>query len=119
MRPEKHHEPSTPFNENAPRDYLEIGATFLIVTGVLLALAQSDLLPTQFRRWRLYELRPHLCDWPSRLKEMGYEIDFREQFIWLAPSVKIGVDFWADEGVEQYWIENITPCVCAGSRERR
>jgi hypothetical protein len=48
MRPEKHHEPSTPFNENAPRDYLEIGAAFLIVTGVLLALAQSDLSPPNF-----------------------------------------------------------------------
>jgi hypothetical protein len=78
------------------------------VTGVLLALAQSDLLPTQIRRWRLYELPPHLCEWPSRLKETGYEIDFREQFIWLAPSVKIGVEFWADEAVEQYWIENVS-----------
>jgi uncharacterized protein len=33
---------------NAPRDYLEIGAAFLIVIAVLLALAQFDLLPTQF-----------------------------------------------------------------------
>jgi hypothetical protein len=49
----------------------------------------------------------------TRLKESGYELDFREQFIWLAPSVKIGVDFWADEAVERYWIENVTPCVCA------
>ena len=49
----------------------------------------------------------------TRLKESGYEIDFREQFIWHAPSVKIGVDFWADEAVEQYWIENVTPCACA------
>jgi hypothetical protein len=48
----------------------------------------------------------------SRLKETGYEIGFREQFIWLAPSVKIGLDFWADEAVEQYWIENVTPCAC-------
>ncbi len=49
----------------------------------------------------------------SRLKETGYELNFREQFIWLAPSVKIGVDFWADEAVEEYWIENVTPCKCA------
>jgi hypothetical protein len=48
----------------------------------------------------------------SRLKETGYEIVFRKQFIWIAPSVKIGVDFWADEAVERYWIENVTPCVC-------
>lgn len=49
----------------------------------------------------------------TRRKEMGYELDFRERFIWLAPSVKIGVDFWADEAVERYWIENVTPCQCA------
>jgi hypothetical protein len=49
----------------------------------------------------------------SRLKETGYELNFREQFIWLAPSVKIGVDFWADEAVERYWIENVAPCKCA------
>jgi hypothetical protein len=49
----------------------------------------------------------------SRLKETAYELNFREQFIWLAPSVKIGVDFWADEAVERYWIENVTPCKCA------
>jgi hypothetical protein len=49
----------------------------------------------------------------SRLKEAGPEIDFRNRFIWLAPSVKIGVDFWADEAVERYWIDNTTPCICA------
>ena len=49
----------------------------------------------------------------SRLKETANELNFREQFMWLAPSVKIGVDFWADEAVEQYWIENVTPCKCA------
>jgi hypothetical protein len=48
----------------------------------------------------------------TRQKESGYELDFREQFVWLAPSVKIGVDFSADEAVERYWIENITPCTC-------
>jgi hypothetical protein len=54
----------------------------------------------------------------TRLKESGYELDFREQFIWLAPSVKIGVDFWADEAVERFWVENVTPCVCADSAKR-
>jgi hypothetical protein len=49
----------------------------------------------------------------SRLKEIGPEIEFREQFIWLAPSVKVGVDFWADEAVERFWIDNVTPCTCA------
>jgi hypothetical protein len=43
----------------------------------------------------------------------GYELNFRERFIWLALSVKIGMDFWADEAVERYWIENVTSCKCA------
>jgi hypothetical protein len=49
-----------------------------------------------------------------RLKEIGPEIEFREQFVWVSPTVKVGVDFWADEAVERYWIENITPCECGG-----
>jgi hypothetical protein len=49
----------------------------------------------------------------SRLKEGAPEVDFREQFIWSAPSVKIGVDFWADEAVEAYWIHSIQACPCA------
>ncbi len=48
----------------------------------------------------------------TRLKEIGPEIDFREQFTWLPPSVKVRVDFAADEAVERYWIDNITPCPC-------
>jgi hypothetical protein len=52
----------------------------------------------------------------TRLKEMGGELDFRERFRWLAPSVQIGVDFWADEAVGRYWIENVAPCKCAELR---
>lgn len=48
----------------------------------------------------------------SRLKENGIEVEFREQFIWLPPSVKVSVDFWADEAVEAYWIDNVAPCSC-------
>src|SRR3954469_3483016 len=48
----------------------------------------------------------------SRLKETGAELDFREQFIWLAPAVKVSVDFWADEAAEAYWFNKITPCRC-------
>ena len=49
----------------------------------------------------------------SRLKEIGPEIEFREQFKWLPPSVKVAVDFWADEAVERYWIDNVSACSCA------
>jgi hypothetical protein len=48
----------------------------------------------------------------SRLKETGAELDFHEQFIWLAPAVKVSVDFWADEAVEAYWFNTVTPCRC-------
>jgi hypothetical protein len=49
----------------------------------------------------------------SRLKEIGPDLEFREQFAWRPPSVTVAVDFAADEAVERYWIANITPCPCA------
>ena len=48
----------------------------------------------------------------SRLKENGMELEFREQFIWLPPTAKGSVDFWADEAVERYWVDNVTQCTC-------
>jgi hypothetical protein len=50
----------------------------------------------------------------SRSKEMGIEVEFREEFMWLgsAPSVAVEVNFWADEAVERYWFGTITPCAC-------
>ncbi len=50
----------------------------------------------------------------TRLKEFGPEIEFREKFIWEPPAAKVEVGFWADEAVEGYWIDNITPCLCTG-----
>ena len=49
----------------------------------------------------------------SRLKEYAPELEFREQFIWSSPSVKISVDFWADEAVESYWVDSVQACPCA------
>ncbi len=49
----------------------------------------------------------------SRLKENGVELEFREQFIWSAPSVTVGLDFWADEAVESVWVDSIQACPCA------
>src|ERR1700730_15169955 len=34
--------------KNSPRDYVEIGAAFLIIVAILLVLGQLDLLPNQF-----------------------------------------------------------------------
>jgi hypothetical protein len=54
----------------------------------------------------------------SRLKENALDIDFREQFAWLAPSVMVSVDMAADEAVETYWIDKVDACPCArGSRQ--
>jgi hypothetical protein len=50
----------------------------------------------------------------TRLKEIGPEIEFRDRFTWLPPSVKVEVGFWADEAVERYWFDNIAPCRCGG-----
>lgn len=50
----------------------------------------------------------------TRLKETAPELDFREQFAWLPPAVNIAVDFAADEAVQRYRIDNITPCACRG-----
>jgi hypothetical protein len=47
-----------------------------------------------------------------RSLEIGPELEFREQFIWMPPSVKVGVDFGAYESVERYRIDNVTSCVC-------
>jgi len=49
----------------------------------------------------------------SRLKEVGPEVEFRKRFTWLPPSVKVEVDFWADEAVARYRIDNIAPCRCS------
>ena len=47
-----------------------------------------------------------------RSLEIGPELEFREQFVWMPPSVKVGVDFGAYESVERYRIDNVTPCAC-------
>ena len=55
----------------------------------------------------------------TRLSENAPDLEFRKQFLWSAPSfgwqapaVSVGISFAADEAVERYRIENVTPCVC-------
>ena len=50
----------------------------------------------------------------TRLKENGPELDFRERFAWQSPAVNVAVDFAADEAVQRYRIDTITPCACGG-----
>src|SRR5262245_6412015 len=49
----------------------------------------------------------------ARLTEYGVDIEFSEEFLWLTPSVKVSVDFGADEAVERYWISNVSACPCS------
>src|ERR1700732_1278114 len=51
-----------------------------------------------------------------RSKEIGPEIEFREQFVWRPDAVEVSVDFWADEAVEKYWLENGAAWPCRGWR---
>src|SRR5215471_3600909 len=56
----------------------------------------------------------------TRLSENGPDLEFRKQFLWSAPafvwqpspSVAVGLAFAADEAVQRYWIENVSPCTC-------
>jgi hypothetical protein len=49
-----------------------------------------------------------------REKETGPDLEFRERFEWRAPSVKVQVDFAADEAVQSYRIDNVRACDCGG-----
>ena len=49
-----------------------------------------------------------------REKETGPDLEFRERFVWRVPSVKVQVDFAADEAVQSYRIDNVTACDCGG-----
>ena len=49
-----------------------------------------------------------------REKETGPDLEFRERFVWHAPSVKVQVDFAADEAVQSYRIDTVTACDCGG-----
>jgi hypothetical protein len=58
--------------------------------------------------------RPDFSRSGSRGKnENGGEIEFRQRFQWSPPAVNVGVDFWADEAVEHYWIDSVQACPCA------
>jgi hypothetical protein len=48
----------------------------------------------------------------DRLLEIGPDLEFREQFIWMSPSIKVAVDFGAYEAVGRFRIDNITQCAC-------
>jgi hypothetical protein len=49
----------------------------------------------------------------ARQKENAPDIEFSEKFTWSSPSVKVAIDFWADEAADRYWITNVSTCSCA------
>jgi hypothetical protein len=48
----------------------------------------------------------------TRLSETAPDLAFRKQFAWQPPAVTVAVDFGADEAVQRYRIDTITPCAC-------
>jgi hypothetical protein len=49
-----------------------------------------------------------------REKETAPDLEFPERFVWRAPSVKVQVDFAADEAVQSYRVDHVTTCDCSG-----
>jgi hypothetical protein len=47
-----------------------------------------------------------------REKETAPDLEFRERFVWRVPSVHVHIDFAADEAVQSFRIDNVTPCTC-------
>ena len=113
-------------------------AAGIALVGVTQASAQRTCKPAlAFKEVRFSEMRPPTLErrWTavlsvdatgctatsgrfeiifSRLKEIGPDLQFREQFTWSGPSVEISVDFSADEAVAGYRLDNILPCPCRG-----
>ncbi|MDB5603212.1 MAG: hypothetical protein JWP25_112 [Bradyrhizobium sp.] len=48
-----------------------------------------------------------------RLKEVGPDLLFAEQFKWTPDLIEVSLNFWWDEAVQDYWIGEIAPCRCA------
>jgi hypothetical protein len=48
----------------------------------------------------------------TRLSENAPDLEFREPLFWSPPTVNVDLTFAADEAVENFRIENVTPCVC-------
>jgi hypothetical protein len=48
----------------------------------------------------------------TRLSENAPDLEVREQLFWSPPKVNVDLTFAADEAVENFRIENVTPCVC-------
>ena len=50
-----------------------------------------------------------------RLAENGPDLEFAEPFFWRPGPTSVRVEFWADEAVHKYWIEEVAACPCRTS----
>src|SRR5262245_29680515 len=85
-------------------------------------------LPTMERKWTgVVSVDASRCEVNSsghfelgveRLIENGVDVEFSEEFAWMSPSVKVGIDFWANEAVKRAWIKKVSPCPCASFARR-
>jgi hypothetical protein len=47
-----------------------------------------------------------------RLAENAPDLTFTEPFIWHLGQESVSIEFWANEAVHRYWIEDIVACLC-------
>jgi hypothetical protein len=47
-----------------------------------------------------------------RLSESGADLEFKEPFIWRSEGTTVRVEFWADEAVGRYWVDDVAACPC-------
>jgi hypothetical protein len=50
-----------------------------------------------------------------RLAENAPDLTFTEPFLWRLGQQKVVVEFWANEAVHKYWIEEVAACPCRGN----
>ena len=42
----------------------------------------------------------------------GLDVEFAEPLVWRPGATKVRVEFWADEAVDKYWIDQVAACAC-------
>jgi hypothetical protein len=50
-----------------------------------------------------------------RLAENAPDLQFAEPFFWRQGAASVRVEFWADEAVDKYWIDEVASCPCRGN----
>lgn len=91
----------------------------------ILAIKQAELSQPRgaARVWTaVVDVDASLCASPSgrfdiefvRLKENAPDLSSTEHFAWEGRPVRLSLDLWADEAVQDYAIGYVQPCACRG-----